>query len=108
MTKINIGNVFLLIIVFICFMFAGHIVRPPDIRPDNLSQIQESFQTERAVSRLAYILGDEIPHPVDSPENDQVRLRLLDQIKAMGYIPQVRDDISCLSKSFQVSSCARV
>lgn len=67
----------------------------------------EDFDTGRAIERLARILGDERPHPVDSEANDAVRERLIAEIEALGYAPEVRDDFSCLPRWGRVL-CARV
>lgn len=68
-----------------------------------------SFDAGRAVERLARILGDERPHPVDSDANDLVRTRLIAEIEALGYAPEVRDDFACRgSERWRGVSCARV
>ena len=46
------------------------------------AHVESEFQAERAVARLAMILGDERPHPTDSDANDAVEARLLEQIRA--------------------------
>ncbi|MEE2690880.1 MAG: M20/M25/M40 family metallo-hydrolase [Pseudomonadota bacterium] len=66
-----------------------------------------AFDATRAAGRLERILGDERPHPVDSDENDAVRARLLAEIEALGYAPEVRDDFVC-SARFNRTACARV
>jgi len=67
------------------------------------------FDVERAVSRLSRILGEENPHPVDSDENDAVRNRLIDEIRMIGYEPEIRDDFSCRQLQRRNSvTCARV
>jgi hypothetical protein len=73
------------------------------------TQAATGFDTTTAIARLTRILGDERPHPVDSPANDAVRDRLLAEIVALGYAPVVRDDFSCRgSKRWAGMSCARV
>jgi hypothetical protein len=85
------------------FMFKGDLAAPPPVNPDN------EFNTERAVARLSRILGDEAPHPVDSEENDNVRDRLLTEVRKIGFDPSVRDDFSCRSiRRGEIVSCARV
>ncbi|HEY0113170.1 MAG TPA: M20/M25/M40 family metallo-hydrolase [Allosphingosinicella sp.] len=67
------------------------------------------FDSRRAVARLAFVLGDQRPHPVDSDANDAVRARLIQQMRALGLEPQVSDDVACnSSKSVPSISCARV
>ncbi len=53
------------------------------------------FNEMRARARLARILGDQQPHPADSPANDGVRDRLLAEMRGVGLTPQVRDQIAC-------------
>lgn len=67
------------------------------------------FQADRAAARLARILGDERPHPVDSINGDAVRGRLIAELRAVGLDPRVTDDFACnaLRRSRAVS-CARV
>jgi len=67
------------------------------------------FDARRAKARLAFVLGDQRPHPADTDANDQVRSRLVAQLQAMGLNPIVRDQLACneLYKARGVS-CARV
>lgn len=68
-----------------------------------------AFDTARAIARLERILGDERPHPVDSPANDAVRERLIAELRAIGLSPQVTDDFVCNGgKDRRAVSCARV
>ena len=54
-----------------------------------------TFDTARAADRLARVLGDQRPHPVDSAANDAVRGRLLGELRAIGLAPQVRERMVC-------------
>ncbi len=74
----------------------------PAINTDN------AFNTERAFQRLAVILGDETPHPVDSAANDRVRERLRRQISALGFEPVVTDEFHCAPRRAGRVNCARV
>ncbi len=67
------------------------------------------FDANRAAARLARILGDERPHPVDSDANDGVRDRLIAELRALGLSPRVTDDFACngFARNRAVS-CARV
>ncbi|MDQ8755176.1 M28 family peptidase [Sphingosinicella sp. LHD-64] len=69
----------------------------------------DGFDANRAAARLARILGDERPHPVDSPANDAVRDRLIAEMHAVGLNPRITDDFACngFARSRTVS-CARV
>ena len=67
------------------------------------------FDAMQAKSRLARILGDQRPHPADSPENDAVRSRLLTELSSIGLHPIVRDQSVCndFAKA-RLVACARV
>ena len=67
------------------------------------------FNVGRAGDRLKRILGDERPHPADSPASDGVRERLLAEMRGVGLDPQVRNQIACneIYKARGVT-CARV
>jgi len=88
------------------FALKGALIAPPPA-PANVSAGQ--FDTGRALSRLQRILGDQRPHPVDSPADDAVRGRLIAELKAIGLAARVQDaeDCSGFPKS-RVVSCSRV
>ena len=67
------------------------------------------FDAKRAKARLAYLLGDQRPHPADSPADDEVRAKLVATLEQMGVTPIVRDQFACneLYKQRGVA-CARV
>jgi len=67
------------------------------------------FDAQRAKARLAFVLGDQRPHPADSAADDAVRARLVATLQQMGLKPVVRDQFAC--NNFQKAryvSCARV
>jgi peptidase M28-like protein len=67
------------------------------------------FNADRAAARLARILGDQRPHPVDSDAGDAVRARLIAEMRAVGLEPRVGDDFACNSFGDNRNvSCARV
>jgi Peptidase family M28 len=67
------------------------------------------FDTARAMARLQRILGDQRPHPVDSAANDEVRGRLLAELRALGLAPRVADSFTCNGATTgQTVSCARI
>lgn len=78
--------------LFFSFMFAGALVEPPPVRAANAA---DQFDAAAARDRLARVLGDETPHPVDSAALDVVRERLLSEIRALGYEPEVRERFAC-------------
>ncbi len=99
--KATVGIALVMALLFTIFTLRMHLVEPPAV--DN----QHQFQTERALSRLSRILGDQAPHPVDSVANDSVRSRLLSEIRSLGFTPIVRDNFHC-SEGRESMRCARV
>lgn len=71
------------------------------------SSIDTPFDTERAVARLATILGDERPHPTDSDANDLVEARLLAEIRKAGFTPEVSERFHCNDLREGAAICAR-
>ena len=69
------------------FAAKGLLIAPP--------QAAGEFDTQRAVARLQRILGDERAHPVDSPADDQVRGRLIAELRSMGLEPRVQETTDC-------------
>ena len=67
------------------------------------------FDAERAKARLAFVLGDQRPHPADSAADDAVRARLVATLQQMGLAPIVRDQFACndFAKA-RLVACARV
>ena len=84
----------------------GLLVQPPALRQHNAAG---EFDAARAKARLAFILGDQRPHPADSVADDAVRGRVADQLVRMGLQPLVREQVACneLYKQRGVA-CARV
>jgi hypothetical protein len=82
------------------------LTRAPSLRTH---PIPGEFDAVRAKQRLAFILGDQRPHPADSVADDMVRSRLVAQLRQIGVEPIVRDQLACneLFKQRGVS-CARV
>lgn len=96
----------LLALIMAAMGFKGGLVSLPDVPAQAKAG---EFDTRRALARLGRILGDQRPHPVDSPAGDAVRERLVAELRAMGLDPVVTDDFACngTAKSRAVS-CARV
>lgn len=70
------------------------LAEPPSPRLDRPAS---AFDAVRAKERLAIVLGGQRPHPVDSGADDAVRERLLDEIRALGLAPVIRDQFACNS-----------
>ena len=83
----------------------GLISAPPPVAAAEAGQ----FDAMRAKARLARMLGDQRPHPVDTAAGDAVRGRLVAELQAMGLQPRVTDDWACGgSKGGRSAGCARV
>ncbi|HYE27251.1 MAG TPA: M20/M25/M40 family metallo-hydrolase [Allosphingosinicella sp.] len=96
----------LLVLLMTALWFKGGLIALPDVPA---SAAAGEFDTSRALARLARILGDQRPHPVDSAANDAVRERLIAELRSIGLSPEVTDDVACngTGKNRAVS-CARV
>jgi hypothetical protein len=67
------------------------------------------FDASRAKARLAFVLGDQRPHPADSAADDAVRTRIVAELGQMGIEPLVRDQFACNAfEKARVVACARV
>ena len=93
-----------LALLFAAFMGAGLLVEPPAPRAANA---ENQFDAAGAEARLARILGDETPHPVDSAAQDPVRERLLAEIRALGFTPELRERFVCRPEGLRID-CAMV
>jgi hypothetical protein len=97
----------LLVLALLAAMAAkSWLIELPPVRANNAPG---QFSAEQAASRLAFVLGDQRPHPADTPADDVVRGKLVTLLQSMGLKPIVRDQVACneLYKSRGVS-CARV
>jgi hypothetical protein len=96
----------LLTALFLAVMFAGVTLTPDAVRTENAPN---QFDARASRERLIRILGDEAPHPVDSAAEDIVRERLLREITALGFAPEVRDTFACRPQPRgPLIDCARV
>jgi hypothetical protein len=74
------------------FGLKGTLIAPPSAP----AQVETGgFDADRALARLHRVLGDQRPHPVDSPADDAVRDRLLAELHAIGLQPQVHETMDC-------------
>jgi acetylornithine deacetylase/succinyl-diaminopimelate desuccinylase-like protein len=74
------------------FAVKGLLVAPPSA-PGHVNA--GDFDTGRAIGRLQHILGDQRPHPVDSPADDAVRERLIRELRSIGLQPRVHEAMDC-------------
>src|SRR5262245_22933440 len=82
-------------ILFVAFFFRAVPLELDGVRAANKP---DQFDVTRAMGRLTRVL-DGTPHPADSDALDAVRGRLIDEIKNLGYTPEVHDEAACRSNS---------
>jgi hypothetical protein len=68
-------------------------IQPPAAKPATVPPNQ--FSGERAHDVLFQLVGDDLPHPVGSPQNAIVRQRIVDRFARLGYNPQVQTAFEC-------------
>jgi hypothetical protein len=83
----------------------GQPTMPPPVERAGPGQ----FDATRAAARLARVLGDQRPHPVDTAADDAVRDRLVAELRGIGLAPRITDDWACGGgKAGRYAACARV
>ncbi|MEA3000690.1 MAG: hypothetical protein QOK17_2523 [Sphingomonadales bacterium] len=103
--KRNLGAWLALALLVAAMAMKAWLTTVPELAPARPG----GFDQARAVSRLARVLGDQRPHPVDSAADDAVRGRLVAELRAMGLGPRVTDHWACNGDPRSRSlSCARV
>ena len=96
----------LLVLLLAALGFKGALVGVPPL-PESAEP--GTFAASRATGRLARILGDQRPHPVDSAANDAVRARLVAELRGLGLAPVVSDGFACMGfGATRTVGCARV
>ena len=68
-------------------------LRPPVPKPVNASATE--FSAGRAREVLNRLIGDGIPHPTGSAQNDVVRRRVTDEFTKAGYQATVQQGFAC-------------
>src|SRR5262245_57092495 len=82
-------------VLFLAFFFRALPLELDSVRATNTP---DQFDATRAIDRLSRIL-DGKPHPSDSDALDATRTRLLAEIIALGYRPEVHDETACRSNN---------
>lgn len=99
------ASVGVMALLFLAFFFRA---LPLDLDPVRTANAAGQFDAERSIARLSRIL-DGSPHAVDSAALDSTRARLLDEIRKLGFTPEVHDDTACGGPANgSVIRCARV
>lgn len=80
---------------------------PLTLDPVRAVNVPDQFDTARAIDRLARVL-DGAPHPVDSAALDKTRARLMQEIRSLGYTPELRATNVCQNLSGFAARCAFV
>lgn len=91
-------------VLFLAFLFRA---APLELDPVRVSNAPDQFDAERAIARLSRVL-DGTPHPVDSTALDETRARLMQEIRSLGYSPELRAANACQSLSGTAARCAFV
>jgi hypothetical protein len=106
MRKDSLWLALLLLALLGAMSVTGQLEQAPPLRTHSAPG---EFDAVRAKGRLALILGDQRPHPADTASDDEVRGRLVGELRRLGLSPIVRDQLVCneLYKQRGVS-CARV
>ena len=89
-----------LALLAVALLLAVVLSAPPPPKP--ASAPLGEFSAGRAQAVLRDLLGDGAPHPVGSPADDRVRERILAQLRAGGYSPEVQEAVAC-----NAGGCAR-
>src|ERR1700677_980805 len=87
----RIGFTFLLLALILLLSHEG--LRPPSPKP--ISAPAQEFSAERAREVLHRLVGDGVPHPTGSAQDDIVRGRVMDEFTRIGYEPQVQTGFAC-------------
>ena len=80
----------LLVLIFLIILMG---MRAPAPKPATAPVTD--FSADRAQSVLRRLVGDGVPHPSGSVENSVVRGRVIDELKAVGYEPEIQSGFTC-------------
>ena len=98
-------------VLIVCLLLLGFAIKAALLVPPSppAPAAAGEFDTGRALARLERILGDQRPHPVDSPDNDAVRGRLIAELQAIGLNPRVQEAFDCSGgRKTRLVSCSRI
>ena len=80
------------------------VVRPIGVEAPRA--VDTEFDTARAIARLEFILGDQKPHPTGTDANDAVLARLEQQVRGLGFTPEVSERFHCNDWRAGAAVCA--
>lgn len=66
------------------------------------------FSSERAFATLSRLLAEQKPHPAGSPENAVVRDRIVAELTASGYTPEIQTAFQCSLPGMRSVGCSAV
>lgn len=81
------------VILAAIFAIARLALQPPS--PKAATAPLAEFSGVRAGNTLHRVLRGDVPHPVGSPANDEVRGRIVQELVTLGYEPQVQTAFAC-------------
>jgi len=87
------GPLLALAILVVVFLVTLVTLEPPPPKPNTLPDTE--FSAGRAREVLKRLVGDGIPHPSGSPQNEVVRGRVIDELAKIGYKSDVQTGFSC-------------
>ena len=93
---------FVIALLFAGFALKGALIVPPAV---SAKVAAGEFDTDRALTRLQRILGDQRAHPVDTPGDDAVRDRLIAELNTIGL--QSRRPGRPVTRSISVTQARR-
>ncbi len=88
-----VGLIVALVLLGLALLFAITQGGPP--APKGKDAPVTEFSAGRAGEVLRDLLGDGSPHPLGSPANAKVRERVMAQLRALGYSPEVQTGDTC-------------
>src|SRR6185295_4748546 len=78
-----------LVLLALALLLTLSLGNPPEPKPKDAPATE--FSAGRAGEVLRTLVGDGAPHPVGSAANAQMRERVMAQLRALGYTPEVQE-----------------
>jgi hypothetical protein len=79
----------------ILLLLAAAVLAYRPLAPRALDAAASEFSAARAQAILKTLVGDGVPHPIGSAANARVRDRIVAQLKALGYTPELQSGWVC-------------